>query len=132
MPIFCFPTLKNCFIVHARAENYISDPKMDCVITRAFSSLEKMLNYCHHLVNKKGCFLALKGKVPHDELDIIKNKYKVVWVKKLDVPELDANRCCVKILKIDNQRKISDLKEDEINRITEFLKNKLFFKLNYL
>ena len=33
-----------------------------------------------------------------------------------------SNAIC-KILKIDNQRKISDLKEDEINRITEFLKN---------
>lgn len=90
--------LNNCSVIHARAEQYQPELKMDCVITRAFSSLDKMLNYCQHLINQQGYFLALKGKVPHDELKALGSEYKVDWIKPLQVPNLDANRCCIKLI----------------------------------
>lgn len=71
----------------------------DGVISRAFTSVPEMLEKCHHLVANGGCFYAMKGKVPADELRDIEKHYKVVACHELQVPGIDAERHLIEIVK---------------------------------
>ena len=56
--------LTNVTPVKSRVEEYQPEVGFDGVLSRAFASLEDMLNWCHHLPSAQGSFLALKGQFP--------------------------------------------------------------------
>lgn len=61
--------LDNVFPVQSRVEEFTAEPPFDGVISRAFASLLDILEWCKHLpAPAKGCFYALKGIVPEEEL----------------------------------------------------------------
>jgi 16S rRNA (guanine527-N7)-methyltransferase len=66
--------------------------KFDCVTARAFATLADMLAWGGHLLEADGCWLALKGRFPQDELDNLPTGFTVEAVHRLDVPGLDAER----------------------------------------
>jgi 16S rRNA (guanine527-N7)-methyltransferase len=74
------------------------------VITRAFSSLPKMLQQCDHLVSNEGVFLAMKGKKPDLELSQIQKEYMVSDLYKVMVPETEGERHLIEIKKITNEQ----------------------------
>jgi len=86
--------LKNLEIVQFRVENYHPAQGFDTVISRAFSSLEQMIHWTEHLLAKDGNWLAMKGRYPDTELDIIQQKYRV---ERYTVAGVDGERCCVLI-----------------------------------
>ncbi|MFT5814037.1 MAG: 16S rRNA (guanine527-N7)-methyltransferase, partial [Psychroserpens sp.] len=49
--------------VQSRVEDFVSNVKIDGVLSRAFASLKDMLHWCQHLVDSQGVFLALKGQL---------------------------------------------------------------------
>lgn len=51
-----------------------------------------MLNWCGHLPAEGGCFLALKGIYPSDELTQLPEGFALVSAHALRVPELDGER----------------------------------------
>ncbi|MGE1559937.1 16S rRNA (guanine(527)-N(7))-methyltransferase RsmG, partial [Pantoea septica] len=53
--------LPNITPVQSRVEAFPSEPPFDGVISRAFASLQDMVNWCHHLPSAQGEFYALKG-----------------------------------------------------------------------
>lgn len=83
--------LNNIIPVQSRVEAY-HDKLFDGVISRAFSSLKEMLNWCEHLPKQNGLFYALKGVYPEEELIEIPQCFFVNSVIKLVVPELNADR----------------------------------------
>jgi len=94
----------NVEIVHQRVENY--QPKIsqnfngfDTIVTRAFSSLQETLEKTRHLPNKNCCLLAMKGKIPIEEIEKInKNEMnRQVTVYNINVPELNEERHLVVI-----------------------------------
>ncbi len=89
--------LKNVAVVRARVEKYLPDKKFDTLITRAFASIPDMLTRCRRLGVSGGLFLAMKGVYPREELAAIGDEGKVVQVKPLHVPGLDAARHLVVI-----------------------------------
>lgn len=92
--------LDNIDPVQSRVEAFkCSD--FDGVISRAFASLQDMLNWCGHLSKAEtGRFYALKGLYPEDELALLPNGFIIESISKLDVPELDAERHLVIIKKV--------------------------------
>jgi len=92
--------LKNVDIVQSRVEEYQPEVGFDCVLSRAFASLEDMLSWCHHLPNKTGHFLALKGQYPESEIVHLDTKFKFIESITLQVPQLDGERCLVKVKRV--------------------------------
>ena len=96
--------LTNVKEVNCRVEAYQPEVPFDMVITRAFSSLPKMLQQCDHLVSSEGVFLAMKGKKPDLELSQIQKEYKVSDLSKVMVPETEGERHLIEIKKITNEQ----------------------------
>ena len=84
--------LKNVTPVQSRVEDFHDECGFDGVLSRAFASLNDMLNWCGHLPATDGCFLALKGLYPTDELELLPTGFVVVGAHPLAVPELDGER----------------------------------------
>lgn len=84
--------LTNVTPVQSRVEEFPSEPPFDGVISRAFASLEDMLNWCHHLPGHEGRFYALKGVRPDDEISALPAGFVVEKIQPLVVPELDGER----------------------------------------
>ncbi|EIE5945526.1 16S rRNA (guanine(527)-N(7))-methyltransferase RsmG, partial [Salmonella enterica] len=82
--------LENITPVQSRVEAYPSEPPFDGVISRAFASLNDMVSWCHHLPGEKGCFYALKGQLPGDEIASLPDNFSVESVEKLRVPQLEG------------------------------------------
>lgn len=83
--------LTNLTVVHSRVEAYKPEP-FDAVISRAFASLNDMLDWTHHLCADKGIFLAMKGLYPEQEISTLRNGFCVKQTHSLSVPECDAER----------------------------------------
>ncbi|GAB1622263.1 16S rRNA (guanine(527)-N(7))-methyltransferase RsmG [Agarivorans albus] len=84
--------LDNVTAVQSRVENYQQNLDFDGVISRAFASLEDMLNWCSHLPANNGKFYALKGLVPEQELENLPEGLKLHSIESLTVPELEGQR----------------------------------------
>jgi 16S rRNA (guanine527-N7)-methyltransferase len=86
--------LKNLELVEIRVENYHPTPGFDTVISRAFSSIEHMIDWTKHLIAPDGMWLAMKGRQPDTELKHIHQPYKV---HHYTVAGIAGERCCVLI-----------------------------------
>lgn len=85
--------LPNLHGVHARVENL--SQTFDVVSSRAFASLKDFTNWSRQAVAEQGVWLAMKGKVPHEEMQVLGPEVDVFHVEPLSVPGLDAERCIV-------------------------------------
>jgi len=84
--------LENVTPVQSRVEEYQPSVKLDGVLSRAFASLQDMVDWCAHLIDHSGKFIALKGVLPSEELDSLPKGIKFDEKISLEVPELDAQR----------------------------------------
>lgn len=91
--------LNNVTAVQARVEDYQDEKQFDGVISRAFASLNDMLSWCEHLPAENGRFYALKGLYPQDELEQLREQYKIESIDQINVPGIDASRHIVIISK---------------------------------
>ncbi|MCJ8320107.1 MAG: 16S rRNA (guanine(527)-N(7))-methyltransferase RsmG [Colwellia sp.] len=93
--------LKNVTPVLSRVEKYQPEEPFDGVLSRAFSSLNDMVTWCHHLVAaKQGKFLALKGQFPTDEINKLPENIKLVESYKIVVPQLEGERHLIELQKL--------------------------------
>jgi 16S rRNA (guanine527-N7)-methyltransferase len=74
--------------VQSRVED-VEGP-FDCITARAFASLADMLGWGGHLLAPGGVWLAMKGKVPDDELAAVPLNFAVRGIHALAVPGLGA------------------------------------------
>ncbi|MGJ7527225.1 16S rRNA (guanine(527)-N(7))-methyltransferase RsmG [Variovorax sp. GB1P17] len=79
--------------LHARVESLAGS--YEVVSSRAFASLPDFFNGSVHLLAPGGVWLAMKGKMPSDELAVLPKGVAVFHVEQLTVPGLDAERCIV-------------------------------------
>ncbi|WP_407656566.1 16S rRNA (guanine(527)-N(7))-methyltransferase RsmG [Limnobaculum zhutongyuii] len=85
--------ITNVTPVQSRVGEYSIPQGFDGVISRAFASLQDMLEWCHHLPSKEhGKFYALKGIISEEELSQVPAGFHVQEIVALDVPELDGER----------------------------------------
>ena len=86
--------LHNLRAEHARVEQ-LQLPPFDVVVSRAFASLADFTRLTRRQLANGGCWLAMKGKVPEDEIAALGADVTVFHVEPLQVPGLDAQRCLV-------------------------------------
>lgn len=91
-------SLDNIEIVNRRVEQWHAVPALDCIVSRAFSSLDTFYKTCRHLEQPannnerhsgKLLFAALKGRVTEQELASLEGSSLSVQVKSLEVPGRD-------------------------------------------
>lgn len=70
-------------------------PTYDLITSRAFASLADFTQWTGHLLADDGVWVALKGRVPHDEIAALPAHVEVFHVEPLQVPQLAAERCLV-------------------------------------
>ena len=87
--------LKNVTAVHSRVEDYSG--VFDRIISRAFASLEDMLNYCQHLCRRDGRFLAMKGQILEEEFAQLPEGFRIDGINELKVAGLNAQRHLIQI-----------------------------------
>ncbi|GAB3192365.1 16S rRNA (guanine(527)-N(7))-methyltransferase RsmG [Hydrogenophaga aquatica] len=85
--------LPNLHGVHARVES-LTQP-FDVVTSRAFASLVDFTQWSAGALAEQGVWMAMKGKVPQDEMAALPAGVEVFHVEPLTVPGLDAERCIV-------------------------------------
>lgn len=84
--------LTNVTVENRRVEEFQPHEKFQGVISRAFASLEDMVNGCKHLLTGDGIFLAMKGLFPQDELTPIAEQVNLHESLKLKVAATDGER----------------------------------------
>jgi len=84
--------LENVLSVQARVEEYEPEQLFDSIISRAFSSLADFIVGSAHALAPAGRLLAMKGKLPEDELADLPAGWFVSRVEELHVPRLEAER----------------------------------------
>jgi 16S rRNA (guanine527-N7)-methyltransferase len=89
--------LDNVRVEQARVQDVAGE--FACITTRAFASLKEMLVWGGHLLARDGIWLALKGRLPNNEIDDLPPGFTVTATRMLQVPGLDAERHLVIISK---------------------------------
>jgi 16S rRNA (guanine527-N7)-methyltransferase len=85
--------LTNVTPVKSRVEDFQGEHKFDGVLSRAFSSLNDMVQWCQHLISEeKGQFFALKGQYPHDEIAQLPVHIELLESHEIIVPDLVGER----------------------------------------
>lgn len=79
--------------LHARVETLAG--QYDVVTSRAFASLADFVTLTSSLLAPGGVWMALKGKLPEQEMAELPQGVEVFHVEQLQVPQLDAQRCIV-------------------------------------
>jgi 16S rRNA (guanine527-N7)-methyltransferase len=85
--------LANLKGLHARVET-LTGP-FDVVGSRAFASLPDFVNWSADALARDGVWMAMKGKLPEEEMSALPPIAKVFHVEQLHVPGLDAERCMI-------------------------------------
>ena len=85
-------SLNNVVIENARVESYQPEKPFNIVMSRAFASLKDMAVGSEHLLCEDGCFWAMKGIYPENELRDCEKHAIVDAFYPLLVPNMDGER----------------------------------------
>ncbi len=84
--------LANVSAVKSRIETFAPETRFDAIISRAFSALEPFVSACAPLLDTDGVLLAMKGKLPKEEIAALNEAQWEVSFAELRVPGLEAER----------------------------------------
>ena len=87
--------LSNIEGAHARVESLKPEQPFDTVVSRAFAALPDMLEKVFPLCGPQTRVLAMKGKLPTEELADIHSGWRVERSREIAVPGLDEARCVI-------------------------------------
>lgn len=88
--------IRNAHAIAARAESYQGEKNFDAVVVRAVGALADVLHNTAPLLGPQGRLLAMKGRVPDEELRALPRGWHA-QVTALRVPGLDAERHLVAV-----------------------------------
>jgi 16S rRNA (guanine527-N7)-methyltransferase len=86
--------LPNLRAAHSRVEQ-MAPAGAAVIVSRAFASLPDFCAWTRKHLAPGGVWLAMKGKMPTDEIAALPAEVAVFHVEPLDVPGLDAERCAI-------------------------------------
>lgn len=89
--------LKNVTVVTSRVEQYRPAQLFDLITSRAFADLGDFVAWSQHLLAQDGCYAAMKGVDPQDEIARLPAGFVASDVIPLQVPGLGAERHLVKV-----------------------------------
>ena len=86
--------------VHSgHVEKLVSENTFDVITSRAFAELIDFVKLSGHLLEQDGSMIALKGKMPEEEIKRLPLAWRVEKVESLKVPGMQAERHLVWIKK---------------------------------
>ena len=80
--------LENLRVVTSRVEGFRPDAPFDVITSRAFSDLKLFVTLTRHLLKPGGCWMAMKGLIPHEEIDTLPDWVRVSANQYVVVPEI--------------------------------------------
>ena len=86
--------MPNLHAVHARVEA-LDAGAFDVITARAFATLGELTRLTGHHLASAGAWMAMKGRVPDEEIRALPGTVDVFHVEQLSIPGLDAQRCLV-------------------------------------
>ena len=86
--------LTNLHATHTRVQD-LRAPPFDLITSRAFASLADFTTWSTDQLAQGGVWMAMKGKLPADEIAALPLEIEMFHVEPLTVPGLDADRCLV-------------------------------------
>ncbi len=89
--------LTNVVVINDRIETLTEPAKFDQITCRAFSSLQDFVTRCLHLLRPSGEMLAMKGKIPEDEIAALADSTVQIDIEKIMVPYLNDERHLIRI-----------------------------------
>ncbi len=95
--------LDNLEVAQARAEGYRPGEPFDTITSRAFAPLARMVAVTGHLLVPGGRWLAMKGRVPEDELEELPSEL-AAEVVPLQVPGEQGQRHAVIVSRVPGGR----------------------------
>ncbi len=84
--------LPNVEVVAERVERVAPSSRFDVVISRAYSALATFIAQTRQLVAPGGCWVAMKGALPLDEMNSLDASVRVEATPALNVPGIDGER----------------------------------------
>ncbi|MFP8966916.1 16S rRNA (guanine(527)-N(7))-methyltransferase RsmG [Pokkaliibacter sp. CJK22405] len=84
--------LENVVVVNTRVESWQPQPPFDAILSRAFASVQDMVNVTRHLLAPNGCFLAMKGQYPGEEIAALPAEIQVKDSFPLEIPGGEGER----------------------------------------
>ncbi|MCI6796799.1 MAG: 16S rRNA (guanine(527)-N(7))-methyltransferase RsmG [Succinatimonas sp.] len=87
--------LGNVIPENCRCEELKPKEQFDCIVSRAFAPLDKIVNWCRELLVSDGKFVAMKAKLSEEELGNVPEDVVIDRIEKLNVPGLNATRQAV-------------------------------------
>ncbi len=94
--------LTNAEALHARIEDHRPVPLYDTVICRALSSLPDFVRHAGGVVARGGQLLAMKGKLPAEEIAALPKGWRASAVTRVTIPGVDAERHIIQITRSRN------------------------------
>lgn len=84
--------LNNVSVYTARVETLKVDQPFDVITSRAFAEIRDFITWSQHLLVEGGCYIAMKGIEPVEEIRRLPPGWQVREVRALRVPGLQAQR----------------------------------------
>jgi 16S rRNA (guanine527-N7)-methyltransferase len=84
--------LRNAEVHHGRVESWQPASPFSCVIARGYAELARLVADTRHLLRPGGVIAAMKGALPRQELARLPKGIDCSDVRRLVVPQLDAER----------------------------------------
>ena len=84
--------VSNISVHCGRVEQYHPSLGFSAITSRAFSGLTEFVGLSRHLLGSGGCWLAMKGAVPHDEIQSLPGDVRLEALHRLQVPGVEGER----------------------------------------
>lgn len=84
--------LGNVQVHTGRVESLQERQLFDVITSRAFASLHDFVQWSHHLLQPGGCYIAMKGVMPDEEMAQLPPGWAVQKTQVLHVPGVEAER----------------------------------------
>ena len=92
-------SLEQVTVHSGHVEKLASENTFDVITSRAFAELIDFVKLSGHLLEQDGSMIALKGKMPEEEIQRLPLAWRVEKVESLSVPGMQADRHLVWIKK---------------------------------
>lgn len=93
-------SLNNVTVVTGKVEDLPNEPRFDLITSRAFASIALFVQLSHSVLAEDGCFAAMKGVLPSEEISELQQAFTDQWqieTHEIHVPQLNAQRHLVKM-----------------------------------
>lgn len=84
--------LGNVSVVHSRSEDFQPSDCFDSILSRALGTIRMFVETTRHLLCEQGVEIAMKGKLPQEEIDDIPNDFVAKSITRLNIKGTNVER----------------------------------------